>query len=201
MHEQHWERLAELDREETAKRSRCRYLAECDSFAILLLNREHIVDPAGKTIRPIVETSEVRPAGFLEQLCILAYLVNAQDLPLVGKLVSVEKLDRGSFFFRGSHRLPIEKLANTFGPDPQLLRRVGQQFNAVSQPFGDIAIELCVLPRIPLTLIIWAADQEFPARTSILLDQSAVSQLPLDALFAAITLTISTLLNTAKTMT
>jgi hypothetical protein len=95
----------------------------------------------------------------------------------------------------------VEKLTGVFGPDPQLLHKAGRQFNAMSRPFGDAAIELCVLPRIPLTLIVWAADQEFPARTSILFDQSATSQLPLDALFAAATLTINTIISAVNTET
>jgi hypothetical protein len=195
VHEQFWEQLAELGRAETARRAACRYLPESDSWAILLLNREYRVDPTHRTVAAVGTDSGATPAGYLEQLCILAYLVGARDLPCAGRLVSVEKLDPGGFFFRGSHRLPVEELTRVFGSDPQLLHRVGGQFDAASRPFGDAAIELCVLPRIPLTLIVWAADEEFSARTSILFDQSATSQLPLDALFAAATLTINSLLS------
>jgi hypothetical protein len=201
MHEEYWEQLAGIDREETARRAKCRYLAECDSFAILLLNSEHLVNPAEKLIRVMSTAPDVKPAGLLERLCILAYLVNVQNLPLAGKLVSVEKLDPGGFFFRGSHRLPVEKLENVFGPHPRLLHKVGQALNATERAFGDASIELLVLPRIPLTLIIWGADAEFPARASILFDQSASSQLPLDVLFAAAVLAINVILSAAKTIT
>ena len=125
MHEQFWERLAGLPREETAQRAKCRYLAEGDSFLVSLLNTDYLVDPARRTIR-VAQASEDRPAGYLQQLCILAYLVDVKDLPPANRLVSVEKLDPGGFFFRGSHRLPVEKLAGVFGPDPQLLHKVGQ---------------------------------------------------------------------------
>jgi hypothetical protein len=201
VHEQFWEQLVGLDREETARRAGCRYLSESDSWAISLLNSEYRVDPVRRTIQAAGTDSGARPAGYLEQLCILAYLVSARDLPLAGKLISVEKLDPGGFFFRGSHRLPVEKLTNVFGPDPQLLHRIGGHFNAIARPFGDAALELCVLPRIPLTLIVWGADQEFPARTSILFDRSAPSQLPLDALFAAATLMVDTIVSAANTDT
>ena len=199
VHEQLWEQLAKLDRLQTAGRARCRYLAECDSFAIFLLNREYLVDVARRTIRGIGEPPDARPAGYLEQLCILAYLINAKDLPAADKLVSVEGLDPGGFFFRGSHRLPMEKLATVFGSNPSLLHEVGRRLNAVSQAFGDAAIQLSVLPRISLVIIIWGADDEFAARASILLDQSATAQLPLDALFAVATLTISIVLSAAQT--
>jgi len=199
VHERHWEQLAKLNREETAKRARCRYLAECDSFAVFLLNSEYVIDLARRTIRLAAEASNVRPPGYLEQLSLLAYLINARDLPLTGKLVSVEKLDPGGFFFRGSHKLPVEKLARVFGPDPPSLHKVGRALNAAPQAFGDASIELLVLPRIPLTLIVWAADEEFPARASILLDQSASAQLSLDVLFAVTMLTINVVVSIAGT--
>ena len=198
MHEQFWERLAGLPREETAKRAKCRYLAESDSFLVPLLSTDYVVDPARRTIR-VAQASEDRCAGYLQQLCLLAYLVDAKALPPTGQLVSVEKLDPGGFFFRGSHRLPMEKLASVFGPDPQLLHKVGRVLNAVPRAFGDAAVELLVLPRIPLTLIVWVADEEFPARASILFDRDATMQLPLDVLFAAAALTIDVLLRIVGT--
>jgi hypothetical protein len=73
VHEQFWEQLAELGREETAQRAGCKYLPEGDSWAILLLNREYRVDPAHRTIEAVGTDSGARPAGYLEQLCILAY--------------------------------------------------------------------------------------------------------------------------------
>ena len=199
MHEQFWERLAGLPRAETAQRARCRYLAESGSFVVSLLNTGYLVDPARRTIW--AAAPEGRPAGYLQQLCILAYLVDAKDLPVADRLASVEKLDPGGFFFRGSHRLPLEKLATVFGPNPQFLHKVGQTFNAVPRSFGDASIELCVLPRIPVTLVVWAADEEFPARASIFFDQNAATQLPLDVLFAIATLTIDGVLSTVKTIT
>lgn len=200
MHDQLWEQLARLDRMEIAGRAGCQHMAEYDSFAIFLLNCEYLVDVAQRTIRTIAKTPDTPLAGYLEQLCILAYLVNARDLPPAGKLVSVEGLDAGGFFFRGSHRLPVEKLADAFGSNPLLLHEAGRRLNAVSRAFGDAAIELLVLPRISIVVILWAADDEFAARASILFDQSASVQLPLDALFAVGTLTISTIVSSAKTV-
>ncbi len=200
MHEQFWDRLAGLERQETARRAQCRYLTENDSFAISLLNTEYIVDPVRRIIRAAGESRADHTAGYLQQLCLLAYLVNAKDLPPADELVSVERLDPGGFFFRGSHKLPLEKLVHAFGSDPQLLHQVGRLLDAVPCAFGDAAIELSVLPRIPLTLVVWGADEEFPARASILFDRKATVQLPLDVLFAAAGLTIQAVLSTVSTL-
>ena len=59
-------------------------------------------------------------------------------------------------------------------------------------------MELLVLPRIPLTFVIWAADEEFPARASILFDETTGSHLLLDALLAAVNLAVDALVKTAE---
>jgi hypothetical protein len=198
VHEPLWEQLAGLDRTETAARAGCRYLAECDAFAIFLLNHEYLVDVGRRTIHGVAEPPDARPAGYLEQLCILSYLINARDLPPTGKLVNAEGLDPGGFFFRGSHRLPVEKLTDAFGADARLLHKAGRDLNAIARPFGDASIELSVLPRISLVIIVWAADDEFEARASILFDQGASAHLPLDALFAVAVLTVNTVVSAVQ---
>lgn len=200
MHEQYWDELDKRDRRETARRAKCEYTPESDSFTILLLNQQYEADLAHRTVRVLTEGIAGSDAGFIEQLCILAYLVHAKDLPQAGNLVTANKLDPGGFFFRGSHRLPVEKLKETCGSDPQRLRRIGHRLAATAKAFGDASVEILVLPRIPLTLIIWGADEEFPARASILFDQSASIQLPLDVLYAAAKLAIHSVVTIAKSI-
>jgi hypothetical protein len=186
----HWQQLRKIDRTETARRARCAYRGDDDSFAISLLNAEYRVDMAACRVWRLAEDTEPEPAGFIEELCLLTYLLKASDTPLADELVRAEKLDPGGFFFRGSHRLPIEKLEDAAGPMPEELENVGEILGAKACTFGDASIEVLVLPRIPVTLIIWAADEEFAARASILFDKSAARQMPLDALYALAKLTI-----------
>jgi len=134
------------------------------------------------------------PAEFIEQLCILAYLINAQDLPPANKFVGPEQLPSGQFFFRGQHSLPTRQLEETFGKSPEQLYEVSKQFDAKRCEFGDASIELYALPRIPLTIVIWRGDDEFEASASILVDQTAGTHLPLDALGALANLTVKALL-------
>jgi len=140
---------------------------------------------------------EPTPAEFLEQLCILAYLINAQDLPLANKYVGPEQLPSGQFFFRGQHSLPTEKLQEAFGNSPQRLYEASERFGAKQCEFGDASVELHALPRIPLKIIIWRGDDEFEARASILFDQTAGNQLPLDALGALANLTVKALVTSS----
>lgn len=191
VHEGLWQKLAGLDRRETAKRSKCQYLDNPQRYLINLLNNEYVVNLSDKEIFPAQGGSQ--PAGFLEQLCILAYLINAKDLPLADKLVKAETLPGGQFFFRGVHGLPTRKLEEAFGQCPERLCQITGRFDAKECEFGNASIELYILPRIPITIVIWAGDDEFKARGSILFDRTAAEHLPLDALLAAADLTINAL--------
>lgn len=196
-HEGLWEQLDKLDRTKTAQQAKCQFRSNPERYVITLLNAEYTVNLSDRQISFVQPGSPQRPAEFLEQLCILAYLINAQDLPLSSKLVRGQALPGGQFFFRGLHSLPTEKLAEAFGNRPEALHRISVQFDAKRCEYGDASIELCVLPRVPLTIVIWHRCEEFEARASILFDQTAAAQLPLDALLAAANLTVEALIKAA----
>lgn len=163
MHEGLWEKLVALDPADTARRAKCEYMPTTGYYEVMLLDRRYIVDPAKRKILPASSTQQEQEANFLEQLCILAYLINARDVPLANKLVRAEALEAGTFFFRGPHTLPTDKLVAAFGDDPVLLYKGGDSLGAKRRDYGDASIELSVLPRFGLTLVVWGADAEFGA--------------------------------------
>ena len=193
-HEGLWKQLLQLERQTTAQRAKCQYLSNPERYVIILLNTEYVVNLLDKQICSTKADSPPVPAEFLEELCILTYLINAQDLPLADKLVKAEALPGGQFFFRGLHSLPTEKLEEVLGDRPEILHQIAKQFGAKQCEFGDASIALNVLPQVPLTIVMWGKDEEFDARASILFDQTAASHLPLDALGAAVNLTIEKLI-------
>lgn len=189
-HEGLWEKLVALDPEVTARCTQCKYMSASDRYDVALLGRAYMVDPAKQRILSAAVGQQEQEANYLEQLCILAYLINAREVPLANKLVGAEALEGGQFFFRGLHSLPTKKLEKAFSQRPEQLYQVAREFHAKQCQFGDASIELYVLPRIPLTMIIWGQCDEFPARASILFDQTAAAHLPLDALLAAVNLAV-----------
>jgi len=196
-HEGLWEQIEKLNRHKTAQRAKCQYLDDPERYIVALLNTEYAVNLPDRNIFSAQPGSPQKPAEFLEQLCLLAYLINAQDLPLANRLVRAQALPGGQFFFRGLHQLPTKKLERTFGDCPEVLREISVEFDAEQCEFGDAAIRLFALPRVPLTIVIWRRCEEFEARASILFDQTAAAQLPLDALLAATNLTVEALVKVA----
>ncbi len=189
-HELLWRQILELDRDETARQAMCSYCSEMESFAVTMLNREYLVELEKKDIILVQGGEDEKKAGFIEQLCILSYLINSTDLPATKKLVKAESLPGGAFFFRGPHTLPTAKLEDVFGANPALLYSAIEHLGAKNSGFGDGSIELQVFERVKINLIVWAGDDEFRARSSILFDSTISEQLPLDALQAAVNLAV-----------
>jgi hypothetical protein len=200
-----WQQLLELDGDKVAQCAKCRYSAGQQRYIISLLNSEYTVNLSDKQVLSTEHSAQAGPAlstiaGFFEELCILAYLINSKDLPGANKLIAAQALPGGQFFFRGLHKLDTEKLEKAFGECPERLYKIMDEFGAKRCEFGDASIQLNVLPRIPLTIVIWRSDNEFPARSSVLFDETAAEQLPLDALWSAANLTIKALIKESQTL-
>ena len=197
-HKDLFKQLKKLDCLQTAKRAKCKFLQDTQSYIITLLNSDFEVNLSDEQILTLNQDSSPTPANFLEQLCILAYLVNARDIPLSEKLVGPQSLKTGQFFFRGLHSLDTPKLEQSFGENPEDLYHISDRLNARQCDFGNASIRLLILPRIPVTIVIWKGDEEFEPRASILFDSTADRQLPLDALGAAAKLTVDALVKAAQ---
>jgi hypothetical protein len=194
-HEILWRQLTGLNPEDTAVRAKCQCLRDPDRYVVTMLNVDYVVSLSEKQIS---SGSPPVPAGFIEQLCLLAYLISAQDLPLANTLVKAEALPSGQFFFRGPHTLPTDKLEKAFGECPENLYQITGQLGAQKSEFGDASIQLYLLPRVPLTIVVWGRCEEFPARASILFDQTAAAHLPLDALHAAVNLAVGEVIRASE---
>jgi hypothetical protein len=183
MHEQLYAQLIKADPADVAAGAQCQFSAEASQYTLKFLNTDYIVDIDQQCIIP-AQDGAANP-NYIQQLCILAYLINASDIPLSGKLVTADKLPGGQFFFRPPHELPNKQLEKAFGNDPASLIEAAVPLDPIECEYGDASISFLAFPNVPICFIVWKGDEEFPARASILFDSTADQQLPLDALWSA----------------
>ena len=122
--------------------------------------------------------------GYFSRLSILWYLVSAKNIPLSGKLINPLNLKGGHLFFRGTHILPLDKLAEKYNSDIEGFLKKGISLGGEKVSHGDVAIKLFPLPRIPVILILWRGDDEFPPRADLLFDTTSETQLAIDVLWS-----------------
>lgn len=183
--EKAWEDLNSLNPSNVCRKARVFYDRE-DSYILKSFEMDFSVHPAKRDIKNIQPEGEIilKKYSYFFNLSALCYLINAKDIPLSGKLVKPAGLKGGEIFFRGSHVLPLDKIAERYGNDRTGFIKKGKNLNGNIMNYGDASIELLPMPRIPATLILWLSDDEFPARAELLFDLTCELHVPLDIIWS-----------------
>ncbi len=117
-------------------------------------------------------------------LSLLWYVIKASDVMPCNKLVKPAGMSGGDIFFRGSHVLPLESIAKKYAHNRRSFRERGLLHGGRVVEYGDAAIELSPFPKVPVTVILWLADEEWDARADLLFDSTASNHLPIDLLWS-----------------
>ncbi len=183
--EKAWEDLNSLNPSDVCRKARVFYDRE-DSYILKSFGMDFSVHPAKREIKNIQPEGEIilKKYSYFFNLSALCYLINAKDIPLSEKLVKPAGLKGGEIFFRGSHVLPLDKITERYGNDRTGFIERGKNLNGNIMNYGDASVELLPLPRIPVTLILWLSDDEFPARADLLFDSTCEQHLPLDIIWS-----------------
>jgi len=144
------------------------------------------VDPENKNIYSEAPYSDLllNRLGYFSRLSIPIYLTSAMDIPLTGRLVQPGNVKGGNIFFRGTHVLPLDKLALKYGNDKAGFVKRGTDLGGMQMNYGDASVKLFPFPRLPVVIILWEEDDEFPPRTDILFDSTCEFHLALDILWS-----------------
>ena len=127
-------------------------------------------------------------------ISILRYLIDAKDIRLSGKLVKPSSMTGGQIYIKGSHVLPLDKIAEKYGSDSEEFIRRGRKVGGVQLTYGDVSLGLFPFPKIPVTLILWKNDDEFSARANLLFDSTCEFHLPADIIWSIAMMSVHILL-------
>jgi hypothetical protein len=58
------------------------------------------------------------------------------------------------------------------------------ELGAQQMEYGDACLRLFPFPRVPVTMILWRADEEFPARADMFFDATCEQHLPTDVIWS-----------------
>jgi hypothetical protein len=119
----------------------------------------------------VKETDEEAPIW----MAILAihYLNNADGSHPTGKLKHFREFKEGHFYEPAFNSRTRDVLVGFFGADPELMKSAGTKLKGKLTATGDAALELPYFPFLPITCILWKADEEFPAEASVIFDETA----------------------------
>jgi hypothetical protein len=192
-----WQKLEARDPYEAAEAADGEYWEDDDVLVVSVFGQAYLVDTAGREIREIgIHEFHLEDTTHLNLLVPL-YLASCKPLPPSGRLVKPEALPGGQSFFKGPHELPLEVIAHHFCSTPERFLEVGEKLCGTRTDGGDAAVVIPVFSKVPVTALLWLGDLEFPARAQLLLDATAQSQMPLDALWATMVMTSQAMIQLA----
>lgn len=115
-----------------------------------------------------------------DSILILHYILTAKGTPLSNTQITFKELPEGIVYFRTFQERTIKHIATTFSEKPAKLIEVGEKLGGRKADFGDAAVTINALPRVPITFIIWRGDEEFGAEGNILFDSTVTDYLPVE---------------------
>jgi len=156
-----WEELKRLDPGEVTGRTGA--VCRDGRYYLHFLDRDLVIDPQGRRVQ-LTGAPETEP-GFRVCLTALLFLLHL-DTGALGPAISPLEFPGGATFFRGHHGLPQAPLEERFGRDAPAFAAAGERLRGERRTVGDAAVAFQVFPGLTVGVILWRADEEFPAQVS-----------------------------------
>jgi hypothetical protein len=182
-----WEVLIKADAADVCRRSGAQFDESAGCYLLDFLKERYCIKPASREFEPVAGPIPEGAPSIDLQVIFLTYLLNAQEIPLVDKLVAGSGLKGGKCFFKGAHGFPLDPLVAQYGRDIKGFLGRGLSLGATEERYGDVCLRFAALPRVPVVMVLWGADEEFPARLNVVFDATIDKHLPLDAITGLVT--------------
>ncbi|ETR73949.1 MAG: hypothetical protein OMM_00567 [Candidatus Magnetoglobus multicellularis str. Araruama] len=178
--ESYFHALSEHAPEDICARALCKYVD--DRYIIGVWGIDYAVDPVAKTIEPI-NGNGYKPHAYF-YLFIIYYLLYAKHIKIIDKWISEKDMPGGTTFFRGPHEIPTRLITDMCQNDIQLFKKACEDLNGTALKEADAAYRFSITPHIPVAVLYWIGDDDFPPEGKILYDKSITSHLTLDMVFS-----------------
>ena len=121
------------------------------------------------------------------RLSVLWYMTSSKDIPPTGRLIRPVDVKGGHRFSAGTHVLPLDAIAAKFARDPEGFKAMGKKYGAETpSDYGDAYIRFYPLPRVPVSMVLWTEDEEFPPKVDLFFDSTCELQLDLSDIVWAV---------------
>lgn len=121
---------------------------------------------------------EVNP---MDQTLLLYYFTTADGTPESGRWISFSELPDGRFYNQAFQGYTGHQLARVFQNAPPSFEKAAEILGGKPHQLGDASYLFQALPRVPLLVVFWQGDEDFPSSFQILFDSSSSHYLPTDA--------------------
>lgn len=191
-----WGVLESLDPEDVCRRALATFETSCCAYVLTVFGQDVLVSMPERRLfgRTAEATALIDRTGQHVALSALCYLAGAGELPPSGRLVKPNDLPGGDIYERGTHVLPLDRMAEEYGDDTDAFVARGCALGGQPLEYADASVRLFPFPRIPMAALLWARDPEFAPRASLLVDETCRQHLPVDIVWSAAMMTVLVML-------
>lgn len=109
--------------------------------------------------------------SFNTQMCLYHLLYYAVDKPkLSGQWVPFRDVPTTGVFDGAYQKTIIEPFAKVFSGRTEALKRAGEKLGFIPLNYGDVSFQAEAFRCLPLRIIFWDGDDEYPAQANMLFD-------------------------------
>ncbi len=171
------EKLSNLnDLEEQCRKSdsTCQIHNSSSIITLKYLNRSYKITLPDITIEPQNNNEKVE---LRDKILILHYLTRAKGTPLSNNLIAYQELQEGATYYPTFIKRAVKPLVDFFGPNPEGLLDISKELGGYRVNYGDLAVTIPAFSRVPITLVLWKGDEEFPPNANILFNSTILDYL------------------------
>ncbi len=166
------EQLARIDDiEQQCRNSGAKYQVVASERVIIV---DYLNQPYQITL-PDVEISmkdSEEAVPLRDKILLLHYLTQAKGTPTSGEVISYKELPEGTSYFPTFSKRAIKPLVDCFGNEPSRLLDISGRLGGRRADYGDVAATINAFSRVPITLVLWRGDEEFPPEGNIIFDST-----------------------------
>lgn len=133
------------------------------------------------------------------KILILHYLIKSKGYPLAGEWINFRQVPGGSSYYPTFVKRSQKPLLDFFGNRLELLEKASKALGGKKTIYGDKAVIIPTLPRVPMILVFWSGDEEFQSEASILFDSTIPTYLSTEDIVVLSQQTVFRLIKWAKT--
>jgi hypothetical protein len=172
------------------------FVGSLSSFRLKYVDEEYKIDfPSGD----VTYANKFGTVAISEKIVLLHYLIRASGLEPRNSWISFREIPAGGMVYYAPFTKRVTNyLVEVFGEKPYLLLEAGKMLGGWVMNGRGFGVKINVLPRLPIVFAVWAGDDEFSPRGTVLFDATASSYLSPEDLVVAASFAVKQLAKISK---
>jgi len=178
----HFQELSLRNPNDVCRRAMCKYDDMNESYLLSAWDDDYRIFP--NQLKISCMGNDIQQIHDYFYLFIIHYLLKSKEIELSNAWISEKDIPGGPTFFRGPHEIPTRLISLRFNNNINEFKARCEQLHGMPFNMADAAYRFQIAPRIPVAVLYWTGDEDFPAESKILYDRTIAEHLAADIIFA-----------------